>query len=446
MKVQYVSSACVLVEHQGTRVLCDPWLTEGIYYGSWYHFPPLTIEPENFKDVDYLYITHIHPDHCDAASLKRLPKSIPILILDYQEKFLFRMIKGLGFDKVIEVPHGEAFELAPDFTLSIYAADNCNPTLCGRWLGCHVHDNPTKTLQIDSLAVFKGGGKVLVNTNDCPYELSKVVCEKIVKNSPKIDFLLVGYSGAGPYPQCFANLTTEEKIVAAENKKQQFLNQAMSYITLLKPAYFLPFAGQYTLGGSLSALNRYRGVPELEELTDLFGDLLDKAHSSSKLVLLNSMESFDCDTEKASASFVPPDPEERRAFVEQQLKGIKYSYEMAERHLHSLDEFFEKLQFAHQHMRSKLIHYGFNSTTQLYLDIGEKQLFAIPYDGSDCKIVDRGEVVEPYVLIRLHPGLLEMILARGAHWNNAEIGSHLHFQRSPNTYERGIYHFLSYLN
>ena len=32
MKVEYLTSACVVVEHDGIRVLCDPWLTDGVYY------------------------------------------------------------------------------------------------------------------------------------------------------------------------------------------------------------------------------------------------------------------------------------------------------------------------------------------------------------------------------------------------------------------------------
>lgn len=41
MKVTNIASATVVIEHNGTRVLCDPWLSEGIYYGSWFHYPPL---------------------------------------------------------------------------------------------------------------------------------------------------------------------------------------------------------------------------------------------------------------------------------------------------------------------------------------------------------------------------------------------------------------------
>jgi len=446
MKVQYVSSACVVVEHEGVRVLCDPWLTDGIYYGSWHHYPPLNIGPESFHDVDYLYLTHIHPDHCDVASLKTFPKHIPILIHQYEEKFLLRLIKSLGFENVIEVEHKVPFGLADGFFLEILAADNCDPAICGRWFSCHVSANPTKTLQIDSLGVFSGGGKVLVNTNDCPFPVAKVVCEYVIEKYQHIDFLLVGYSGAGPYPQCFKNLSEYEKIAAAEVKKTQFLEQSVSYLALLKPSYFLPFAGQYTLGGQLSHLNPYRGVPELENLEELFPPLLERSSVSSKMILLNSLESFDIGREKASLQFVPPKAAERSAYIRDVLLTKKYSYEDFEVTENSFPEMHTKMVQAFQHMRSKLIFYNYTSETHVYFDIGLGSIFSIPFNGDDLSVVETREIKEPYVLIELHPGLLSMILNRKAHFNNSEIGSHLTFYRSPNIYERGIYNFLSYLN
>lgn len=329
MRVQFISSACTLLEHEGIRILTDPWLTEGIYYGSWYHYPLPALTIKDFqKGVDYIYISHIHPDHCDVETLKQLPRTIPILIHDYQEKFLFNLLKRVGFDRVIELGHERPYYFSDDFHVEILAADNCDPAKCGRWFGCHRLNHPTKTTQIDSLAVFSGSGQVVVNTNDCPFDLAQSVCKYILSKYSSIDFLLVGYSGAGPYPQCMGNYTDSEKLAGAAKKKQNFLLQAIHYIQLLQPKYFLPFAGQYTLGGKLSHLNSFRGVPELEELPQIFSELLLSISSNSKLILLNSAEWFDVSTQKPSATFTPPDPQKRQTFVEQELANKKMDYEL----------------------------------------------------------------------------------------------------------------------
>jgi UDP-MurNAc hydroxylase len=446
MQIQYISSACVLVEYNNIRVLCDPWLTEGIYYGSWFHYPLPVLQPIDLQDVDYIYISHIHPDHCDVESLKQFPKTIPILIHEYEEKFLLRLIKAIGFQQIFEVRHKVPFALAPNFSIEIYAADNCDPEKCGQWFGCHGGPSPDKTLQIDSLAVFNGNGKIVVNTNDCPFELSKSVCHYITQKYSAIDFLFVGYSGAGAYPQCMEQYSEEEKLKRAEEKKRNFLKQAISYIQILKPAHFLPFAGQYTLGGRLTDLNPFRGVPELDELPTIFSKLLEEASLNSKLLLLNSGESFDIMDQKPSALFIPPDPNERAKYINNELRNKKFSYELISERP-TFESLEERMKKAYAHLSAKQKELGFSSQTTVYIDIGNpSQIFKIPFDGSGLDRVLKTEIAEPFVQISLDSRLLQLILDRKAHWNNAEIGSHLTFFRLPDRYERGIYYFLSFFH
>ena len=42
----YYYSACVGIRMEGLSVLCDPWFSDGAYYGSWYQYPKL-IDPIN---------------------------------------------------------------------------------------------------------------------------------------------------------------------------------------------------------------------------------------------------------------------------------------------------------------------------------------------------------------------------------------------------------------
>ena len=46
MKVTNLNSATVLIEDGGVKLLCDPWLVDGEYYGSWFCYPSL-------KDFDF---------------------------------------------------------------------------------------------------------------------------------------------------------------------------------------------------------------------------------------------------------------------------------------------------------------------------------------------------------------------------------------------------------
>ena len=100
MKVKYISSACIQVETSDVSILCDPWFTQGIYDGSWFSFP--LIDPFDFIDEpDYIYVSHIHPDHYDPGFLHQLfekfgPK--PILIPDFEKNYLFLKGKADGLE------------------------------------------------------------------------------------------------------------------------------------------------------------------------------------------------------------------------------------------------------------------------------------------------------------------------------------------------------------
>ncbi len=447
VQVRYIKSACVVIEHAGVRVLCDPWLTDGIFYGSWYHYPPLTVTPEDFAGVDYLYISHVHPDHLDVETLKRLPKSTRILIHDFEEKFVLRILQSLGFTSIREIAHGEEVTLDGGLQMEILAADGCNPILCGKFFGCSAAQPGSRTKQIDTLAVFSAGGNVVVNTNDCPYELARNVCKGILERHGHVDLLLVGYSGAGPFPQCF-DMPDAEKRTHADAKRDQFLQQAMRYIRRLRPLSFLPFAGQYTLGGSLTALNPFRGVPELEELPGLLLPMLQEREIDTRMILLNSKESINVEDGSVSAPFTPPDPVERQRYINDVLSKKLYLYQDQYR-IDDRDrtDLTPVLQDAQRRMWKHQESFGYLSPTILYIDAGQEFLYRVPFDGkSPVETAPRGSEKPPFVRIGLEYSLLSMILQRKAHWNNAEIGSHLRYHREPDTFERGFYHMMSYLH
>lgn len=445
MKLTFIKSASVVIEYEKIKVLCDPWMSDGIYYGSWYHYPPLEVEPENFFDVNYIYISHIHPDHMDKFTLEKFPKKIPILIHDYQEKFLKIILQKIGFETIIEIPHKEVFFLSKNFSIEILAADNCDPSYCGKFFGCPISMIGNKTLQIDSLAVFHAENKTIVNTNDCQYELAKEVCDYIVEKYSKIDLLLTGYSSATAYPQCFESLTVDEKIKEKFRIREQFLRKAALYAKHLKASFLFPFAGQYVLGGKLFKLNKFRFPPYIEELPYLFPKILNELCPETKLLLLNSKQEFNLN-HPVIPQFVPDDPLIREEYIQNTLAKKKYLYEMDPYLQMPKDDLFENLQNAHNKMKFQQNIYGYHSDWSVYIDVDFDFLYKIPFNLGEIEKVSRDALAPPYVKIKLDYYLLWMILKKEAHWNNAEIGSHLTFYRNPEKYEVGVFRFLSFLH
>ena len=97
MKVQFATNASFLIElESGMRILTDPWYSGGIYYGSWYNYPPLSASQKEFflaSKPDLIYVSHLHPDHLDPVTLAKFDKSTPIVIGKFPYPHLLMLLR-----------------------------------------------------------------------------------------------------------------------------------------------------------------------------------------------------------------------------------------------------------------------------------------------------------------------------------------------------------------
>ena len=54
MKIKLYRSATVGIISDNYKLLTDPWLTDGEYYGSWSHYPYFDLDKTNVKLSNYL--------------------------------------------------------------------------------------------------------------------------------------------------------------------------------------------------------------------------------------------------------------------------------------------------------------------------------------------------------------------------------------------------------
>lgn len=450
MKVRYLTDACIVIEYEGKKLLCDPWLSESICYGGLYHYPPIDININDYLDVDCIYISHIHEDHLDAETLQHFSKEIPIVIHSYEEKHVYNRLKGMGFTNIYELKHKTKFEIAPKFTIEVLAADNCDPAICFKFFGCQVSQLYEHSLQIDSMAVIQGGDYVVVNTNDCPYELSHTMNPYILEQYKKVDFLMTSYNAASPYPQSFENFTDDEKSAEKEKIRQKCLDRAVNYCKDLHPEYILPFAAQRVIGGKNYKLNKFTATTPLEVLEKELSIKLEKNDQFSKVILLNSKSFFDLETKTSSSKFRPPTAEEREEYLKSVIGINPYLFELPEYKVKVENQInlIEKFKVAQMRMLKKMdeVYYGMKIDTVLYIDAHQDYIYKIPLNGESVSTVDRSNMKEPYLKLTLDYSLLNMILERKAHWNNAEFGSFITYLRKPNIFDRAAHHVISYLH
>jgi L-ascorbate metabolism protein UlaG (beta-lactamase superfamily) len=103
-RVTYVGHATVLIEMDGVRLLTDPVLRRRVgplrRHGA-------TPDPGLAEDVDAVLISHLHHDHADAPSLRRLSRAVPVLTGPGAGDFLSR----LGFGDVRELAPGDGADV-----------------------------------------------------------------------------------------------------------------------------------------------------------------------------------------------------------------------------------------------------------------------------------------------------------------------------------------------
>jgi L-ascorbate metabolism protein UlaG (beta-lactamase superfamily) len=99
--VTYVGHATTLVDLDGTRLLTDPVLRGRV--GPLLRHGPLP-PPHLTAGIDAVLISHLHRDHVDLASLRRLASEIRMLIPPGSRGFFERY----GFDNLTELAAGES--------------------------------------------------------------------------------------------------------------------------------------------------------------------------------------------------------------------------------------------------------------------------------------------------------------------------------------------------
>ena len=104
--VTWLGHATVLIELDGVRLLTDPVL--GPRAG-----PLVRIArpagPATVGHVDAVLLSHLHADHTDVASLRRMPRDVPLLAPQGAGAWLQRMASR----EVFELAAGEAVSVGP---------------------------------------------------------------------------------------------------------------------------------------------------------------------------------------------------------------------------------------------------------------------------------------------------------------------------------------------
>ena len=101
MKITFVNHSGFIIEYKGKRIICDPWLEGSVFNNGWKLYAPSLFSYDDFKDIDYIWFSHDHPDHFYPPNLKKIDpehkKNIAILFQETIDKRVKNYCETAGF-------------------------------------------------------------------------------------------------------------------------------------------------------------------------------------------------------------------------------------------------------------------------------------------------------------------------------------------------------------
>jgi len=175
--LSYIGHAGWLVRADNFKAIFDPWFNpSGTFMNSWHQFPDNyhLLDDSIFSNLDFLYISHAHNDHCDEWTLQKIEKTTTVLIPNFKDKMLRNKLKSVGFTNIKEIDESDVLNFK-GIKVELIIEDGFNDR--------------------DSAIILDDGENKILNLNDCHPSF-----EKIKKYSKNVDLLLMQCSSAIWWP------------------------------------------------------------------------------------------------------------------------------------------------------------------------------------------------------------------------------------------------------
>jgi len=223
MRLIGTGHAGLRVETAAGSVLCDPWVSPA-YFASWFPFPDNSgLDWDALGRTDFLYVSHLHRDHFDPATLRRhVDKRATVLLPEFPTDELHDALHDLGFRSFVHTSSGEPVEPDGAGGLRLMVVSLTSPT-----------DGPIG----DSALALDDGTARIFNQNDArPADLEEV------RAFGAYDAHLLQFSGAIWWPVVY-DLKDEAKAVFGRQKRERGMDRARTYVSGVGARHVVPIAG-----------------------------------------------------------------------------------------------------------------------------------------------------------------------------------------------------------
>lgn len=221
VEVRYLSHASVLISYKNIKILTDPWFVGPAFCNGWWlkQYPKFNIN-KLIKDIDYIFISHNHPDHLHIETLKMFKKETKIITPKFPSNSTRILIQRLGFKNIYDLSFNNVHSIEnEDILFTILKSGD---------------------FREDSGIYFQVNGKKILLNVDCNNLNVGVLPENI-------DLLMSSFAGgASGFPLCFEDYSEQEKESILIRNKKSLHSMVTRLIKLTKCKYFIPYAGYFS--------------------------------------------------------------------------------------------------------------------------------------------------------------------------------------------------------
>ena len=219
MRLKFVNHASFIVEGQGVRLICDPWLEGVVFNRGWDLLAKSRFDFDDFRNITHIWFSHEHPDHFHPSNLNEIPqqhrRNITVLFQATRDGQVVNLCRKLGFKEVVELASNEWRNLEPGLKIL------CRPS-------------PSDSGDEDSWMCLKSEDTTLLSINDCQID-NRQLAEDIKRRVGPVDVLFTQFSYAGFVGNREA---IEQRRAAAACKLADMTLQ----VDVLRPRFVVPFA------------------------------------------------------------------------------------------------------------------------------------------------------------------------------------------------------------
>ncbi len=419
IQIRYLSHASVLISDGKTKILTDPWFFGPAFCNGWWLREDPKFDYKNLiEDIDYIYISHNHPDHLHIETLKTINKNIPIITPKFSSNSTKILLKRLGFKQILDLNFNFVFKIKnSDIKFTILKSGD---------------------FRDDSGIYFEIGRKKILLNVDCNNLNGGILPENI-------DVLMSAFAGgASGFPLCFDDYSSTEKERILDRNRKAAFNLAIQLIKKTKCKNFIPYAGFFS-----EKADRDKFIFEKNKKNN-FENLIKISKNLKYKVNILDTNKFDTillgsETKLKKLNNLKKSKKNEKKYIEDYISISKKNY------LNLPNEFIKKY-FTNSKFKSNLIIYLIPTNDEFKFN---EKGYIVNFSKSKTtfKTLNSNKIYDIFqntktnmtrnLLIKAREESLNMIFANKLPWEDLLIGFQCRIQRKPNIYNNDFWQHFS---